>query len=388
MPDSITQSLTIPANREFSWKPSTVGVTGPWSLTGDDVPGLTLNTASGEFSGTPTTAGDYAFVIANEGGDVSASFILTIEDLAGGVSDISVPLDFDLDTGLVTRPGEKTAAVVFLGKFGDRLPVSVGFVRGGVLKDITPSKLKIGCKEFEPERLYSLNGDGTSISRVVSGDSWRTRAIIEFTRSELARLGTDYEGDFVSGVDVPAEIEIEVPETQNDVPDEWGGDGAVHADVTIIYSSGGSTTPLESFAFPLPGAGTYTVTVGWAADTAIYSFSGWPIVVVVSGTLGSLVIESISNGGPREATYNPSMHLRQGFNLDDYRIDGGTDLVIDLQSWISPRDATGAAGGTIVGDLTLTVAASGVGEYDVPVFRRTSQSFALRIERDLQPEVE
>lgn len=392
MPETLSQALTIALGRAFSWKPSAIGVAGPWSLTGDTPPGLTLSTTTGELSGTPTAAGTSAFVIANEGGDVTATLTLTVGAEAGDDEDVSIPLDFDLDTGLVTRPGEQEPATLYLGKIGDKLPVAIGFVRQGALKKITPTKLRIGVKEFEPERLIGLNGEGTDFDLVETAAGFRARTVIEFFRTDLGRLGQEYEGDFVSGTEVPAEIELSTLATLSTLPPEdTPAPELVSASVSVTNPSS-VMTDTDNLVFSLPGgAGTYRFSAVFAHATYGVEFE-WVDTVVDDGS---------GNFSVPNPTYLPRGKIRVDHGGGEWiefhcrRVSvtaGSSQITLVMTSWYIGWKASWP---TISGTLQVTaemIAAppTGVSPYDVDPgsFRRSSQSFRLRIERDLQPETE
>ena len=74
----------------------------------------------------------------------------------------SIEVDFDFETGVVTRtnaPVLPTAAklVVWLGKRGDQLVLSVGVTRNGTLLDLPMVFVHVGVKENEPDPLVVIN---------------------------------------------------------------------------------------------------------------------------------------------------------------------------------------------------------------------------------------
>lgn len=394
MPETLHHSLTIALGREFAWRPTALGVSGPWESTGDLPGGLSLSATTGELSGVPTAAGDFSFSIANEGGDVTVTFSLTVGTDPGDDEDVSVPLDFDLDYGIVTRPGQKEPARIFLGKIGDKRPVAIGFHRAGALKKVTPTSLKIGVKEFEPERLYPLNGDGSGFELVETASGFRVKTVIEYLRADLARLGRDYEGDFVSGTVVPCEIELTTNATLNTLPPASTPLPVVVTATVNLTSHSGVMHDTDNLVFALPaGAGTYRFSANFVHATFGKEWS-WVDTVVDDGA-GNL---SVPN-----PVYLPG-RLESRVRVD-YPSEGGW-----IETMIQRSTVTGGAGQitlqmvssytgyrtsfpTITGPLQVTaemIAAPpvGVSPYDSSPgqFRVSSRSFELIIERDLQPE--
>ena len=192
--------LTIPAtNFPSLW----IGASLP--------PGITLSD-TGRLSGIPTEGARFDTRIEASNADGSATAyldILVIEPVPVPAG-MGVRVNFDLDTGEVTRPGQKEGEpVLFWGRTGDRLHVLITFLRDGVPQEIAPSTIRIAVKEFEGEiRRYDLVADPSDIQPF--GARYQVRAV--FTAAALRTLAGDYEGDVSTGFNATAEIQFQTPE--------------------------------------------------------------------------------------------------------------------------------------------------------------------------------
>lgn len=383
MSEALNQNLTVPVNRAFAWSPAT-STPQPWSNTGTLPPGLSLDSDTGRLTGTPSLAGTYSFSISNNDDSVVVDFLMEVGSTGVKDEDVSIHLDFDLDTGLITRPGEDEPATLYLGKIGDRLPLAFGFKRGSSpLVQVSPTSLKVGAKEFEPEQLFALNGDGDEFDFVEYDNGPRVRTVIKFDRTELARLGTDYEGDFVSGTEVPAEVELRTPATVNTLPE--GEDPVIEQGNFAVSHSDEYDLQADDVVLSIGSAGTYRMKLRSDMSDSGFNFEReWTWTVVDDGS-GNL---SVPNPGFNHRTVQYTGIVGQlQFNMYYLGVTGGSGQITaeighHFGGYKDPF-------GTITGNLYLTAEKIANPPDDDPyisdpgVFIRSSQSFRLRIERDL-----
>lgn len=197
----------------------TLSATGsPTSWAVDTLPeGLSLATATGVITGTPTAEGLVTSEITATNGDGTSTAVSILWDVRaqppGGGNWNDLELDFDLQTRLVTIPGVTTAedGAVFRIAKGDRINLLIGFTKWGVLQDLKPGSetvsVKLGMKEFEPDRQIELAG-GTP-TKVGSADTTRFRIELYLDPADWSVLA-DYEGDLKTSFYPVTEIEVEV----------------------------------------------------------------------------------------------------------------------------------------------------------------------------------
>jgi len=185
-------------------------------------PGLTINN-QGLITGTPTTPGLYQVAIrANNADGLDQIFVLITvlaeeidEEHMGEWNDLV--LDFDLTTRQLAIHGKGAAvdgdgAGLFPMAEGDAMNLLVGFYRDGVLRDVNPNgehiSVKLALKEFEPERLLTL--EGGSPEKVVVGDSVRYRINAYLDPKAWLAVLSNYEEDEGTRMLALSEIELMV----------------------------------------------------------------------------------------------------------------------------------------------------------------------------------
>lgn len=92
-------------------------------------------------------------------------------------------------------------------KNGDRFPVVIGFRRGGVLQDLAILALRLGVKEFMPDRRVSFLEPG--LVKLGSGTSARYKAVLHVRPEDFRFILSNYANDRDYYTDVFAEFEVE-----------------------------------------------------------------------------------------------------------------------------------------------------------------------------------
>lgn len=372
-------SLEIPLGQTFGLTIPTANFPTLW--TGTSLPpGITLSD-TGRLSGIPTEGArfDTRIEAANADGSATAYLDILVVEPVPVPAGMGVWVNFDLDTGEVTRPGQKEGEpVLFWGRTGDRLPVLVAFFRDGVPQEIGPSTIRIAVKEFEGEiKRYDLVADPTDIQPF--GARYQVRAV--FTAAALRTLAGDYEGDVSTGFDATAEIQFETPEFVASTAAPVSATVALAPEIPGYYPLGDIDSVVASL--PVTEPGWYSLTLADVAHglTAIYD-----LLLTRSG--GGLAVASFtyrSEGSTPIGTVS-GIHVQ-------IATDGGAG-----PPWVTGnllptvKAVIWAPYGTTPTTLDLTVTATlapleaDTYDYDDTNDRRTSRPFRLRIERDLIPE--
>lgn len=374
------ESLQVPLGLPFAWFRGAPGATA-WAAS--NLPdGVSIDAITGVISGTPTVDSTFSVAVTPSNGDGAGApllLMLTVAPLSSTVETIGVMVDFDLDTGKVTRPGQADGSpVLFWGKTGDRIPVLVGFTRGGVLRDVTPSSIAIGVKEFEAETLWTLTADPTDFLKLGFGSSTRYLVIVTLTAAALRSLTGDYEGDVSSGLDMVAEIEVTVPE----VVESSSAPVAAVESFTLDHASNVSyNSHVWQFLLPVSEAGWYDLEV--STVTAGLPAVEFTVQVLLAYGPGGLTVSAV-DGAVSAAGSDGSIHLICYQSESDSIDYAAGNLRVGLLSYYtyypSGSDPTNVA---VVSTATLTAVEAD--PYDNPEWKRTSQNFLVRMERDLQP---
>ena len=210
-----TSILAYRKGEYFAYQPAATNSPTSWSATGLP-PGMTINPTTGLIQGAPTIQGVYdVTLIASNASGPSAPLVVPVGvEAVPYETDASIEIDFDLDTGLVTRTrgsGGSKDAVIF-GKRGDKFVVAVGLIKDGVLMDIPVVALCIGVKEFEPDPLIILN-DGL-FRRSGDYETTRYKVVVDLNNPSipggrpLPGALSDYEADSGTGFDGIGEIQL------------------------------------------------------------------------------------------------------------------------------------------------------------------------------------
>ena len=372
-------SLEIPLGQTFGLTIPAANFPSLW--TGTSLPpGIALSDA-GRLSGIPTEAArfDSRINASNADGSATAYLDILVFEPVPVPAGMGVRVNFDLDTGEVTRTGQQEGEpVLFWGRTGDRLPVLVTFLRDGVPQEVGPSTIRIAVKEFEGEsRRYDLVTDPTDIQPF--GASYQVRAV--FTAAALRTLAGDYEGDLSTGFDATAEIQIETPEFVGSAAAPVSATVSLAPEIPGDYPLGDTDSVVASL--PVTEPGWYSLTLADVAHslTAIYD-----LLITRSG--GGLAVASItyrSEGSSPIGTVS-GVHVQiatDGTAVPPW-VTGNLRPTVKAVIW--------APYGTAPTTLDLTVTATlapleaDAYDYDDNDDRRTSRPFRLRIERDLIPE--
>ena len=210
-----TSILAYRKGEYFAYQPAATNNPTLWSATGLP-PGMTINPATGLIQGAPLIQGvyDVTLIAANASGPSVPLVVPIGVESVPYEPDACIELDFDLDTGLVTRTrssGSDKDAVLF-GKRGDRFIIAVGLIKDAVLMDIPVVALSIGVKEFEPDPLIVLN-DGI-FKRSGDYETTRYKIVVDLNNPSIAGgkslPGTlsDYEADTGTGFDGLGELQL------------------------------------------------------------------------------------------------------------------------------------------------------------------------------------
>lgn len=184
-----------------------------WTVTGLRN-GVTFNSTTGLISGTPTKAChlDVVAVAANgDGASLPIRFVIIVLD-EGGEIGAAVTLNYDLESGAVTslQPEYKkddkslAPAPILFGKTKSRLPIAVGFHRGGTLFAVALDSLHLAIRELIPEPLLLLTDGSFNIVQTSAGP--RYIIFVDLTSDEWANVASNYEGDFDTFFDARAEL--------------------------------------------------------------------------------------------------------------------------------------------------------------------------------------
>ena len=187
-----------------------------WSA--DGLPeGLVINPATGLVSGAATVPGVYNVTLRARNLDgQSADHIIVIGvEPNRYLQDASIEIDINLRDGRVRLAGppevpsgnqSNEPQPSLHVKSGDRLVLSIGFMKDETLVELPLEQIRLGLKEFEPERLHLVN-DG-SYALVGQFDEARYQIVAEFSGSTLNAILSGYEEDVATFFDAVAEIEF------------------------------------------------------------------------------------------------------------------------------------------------------------------------------------
>jgi hypothetical protein len=188
----------------------------PTSWTASGLPsGMSISNA-GLVSGAATAAGVYLVkVIATNGEGPSAPL-----EVAMGIEDtnfndgIGIEVNIDLRSGAVSVPGITPAsgenasqAVMFL-KYGDKVFLDVGLLKGEELQTMAMASIVMNIREFDAETVLVQTNGGLEI--IGSSDRLRYRILVDLDTPELINALGNYQGDYQTTFDAIAEIEWRV----------------------------------------------------------------------------------------------------------------------------------------------------------------------------------
>lgn len=375
---TVSESFQVPLGLPFQWSREAPGATA-WAASGLP-PGVVVDPDTGLISGTPTAEGVFPVLLTPSNGDGAGAPLLlsvTVAPLVAVAETVGVLVDFDLDSGRVTAPGVPAGdPVIFWGRTRDRLPVLVGFHRGGVLRDVSPSEIAVGIKEFEDGQLFSLTPDPADFLRVGFGSSTRYLITVVLTAAALRRLMADYGEDTVAGADMVGEIQVTVPEIV-----EAAGDPvvAVESFSLLTASNVSPSNHVWDFLLPVSAAGWYDLQV--STVTAGLSAAAFTVQVLLANGPGGLVVSAVE-GSVAASQTNGSLYLvcvESGGGSIDY---AAGNLRVGLRSYYTYYPGSGDPGPVAVAS-TATLSPVAADEYEAAAWVRTSRGFLFRSERDL-----
>lgn len=114
--------------------------------------GLACDEDTGTISGTPDTAGEYTItLIATNGSGASAPLIFgaSVHEIPN-TDDGLVEINANLQTGIVWNESVTTGAILY-AKNGTKLPVALGLERGGTLRALTLTNVKVVLRDDYPD---------------------------------------------------------------------------------------------------------------------------------------------------------------------------------------------------------------------------------------------
>jgi hypothetical protein len=187
----------------------------PTSWTGNGLPSGMAISSTGLVSGAATAAGVYLVrVIATNGDGPSAPL-----ELAMGIEDtnfndgIGIEVNIDLRSGAVSVPGitpsgsNGSQAVMFL-KYGDKVFLDIGFLKGEELQTMAMASIVMNVREFDGETALVQSNGGLEI--IGTSDRPRYRILVDLDTPELLNALGNYQNDYQTTFDAIAEIEWRV----------------------------------------------------------------------------------------------------------------------------------------------------------------------------------
>ncbi len=163
----ITSILAFPKGQLMpAYWPSATGSPTSWACY--PVPaGLSFNTTSGKLTGTPTEAGVYELQItATNGTGTSAPLLVALGIFEGaGLTGAYVPLNWELGSNKITRPGAASGEPVIVGVVGSTLLYALAITQGGVPQDLGAlTGLRLVFKATDEDSLiYASTGNSVQM---------------------------------------------------------------------------------------------------------------------------------------------------------------------------------------------------------------------------------
>lgn len=187
----------------------------PTSWTANGLPSGMVISSSGLINGAATAAGVYLVkVIATNGDGPSAPL-----EVAMGIEDtnfndgIGIEVNIDLRSGAVSVPGitpsssQASQAVMFL-KYGDKVFLDVGFLKGEELQTMAMASIVMNIREFDGETVLVQSNGGIEI--IGTSDRPRYRILVDLDMPDIINALGNYQGDYQTTFDAIAEIEWRV----------------------------------------------------------------------------------------------------------------------------------------------------------------------------------
>jgi len=187
----------------------------PTSWTANGLPSGMSISNTGLISGAATAAGVYLIKIIATNGDGSSAPL----EVAMGIEDtnfndgIGIEMNIDLRSGAVSVPGitpsgsNASQAVMFL-KYGDKVFLDVGFLKGEELQTMAMASIVMNIREFDGETVLVQSNGGIEI--IGTSDRPRYRILVNLDTPDLLNALANYQTDYQTTFDAIAEIEWRV----------------------------------------------------------------------------------------------------------------------------------------------------------------------------------
>lgn len=186
----------------------------PTSWAATNLPtGLSINTTTGEITGTPTTAQTRTVALtATNGSGASAPLTFVMKVVESGIADEGlIDLNVDLQTGLVTNPAMAADVPQSYGKDGNVLGFAIGFVRDSALRSLDISNIKVSLRDtYDDAPVTLFNGAPAAPLNALAP---RYRVKFDLTPAAIVNALTEHESDGdIGGTDfeMRAKCDIEV----------------------------------------------------------------------------------------------------------------------------------------------------------------------------------
>lgn len=208
-----TSVLGYRKGQYFEYQMAATNSPTAWVATGLPT-GMTIN-SSGKISGAATYAGVYLVrVIASNADGPSAAL-----EIAIGIEDtnfndgIGIEVNIDLRSGAVFVPGvtptgqEENPATLFL-KYGDKVFLDIGFLKGEELQAMAIGLITLNIREYDGETILIQSNGAVEI--IGTTDRPRYRILVDLDVEALANALGNYQGDYQTTFKAIAEIEWRV----------------------------------------------------------------------------------------------------------------------------------------------------------------------------------
>lgn len=192
--DPLTSLLAFTQGLKVNVQPSATESPTSWACT--NLPtGLSINTTTGLISGVPSEPWlGKSVLTATNGSGTSTPVTLDVAVTANDKYDTvaAVEIDIDVETKVVWCPSVTNGTPPIFAARGDKVMVSIGLRKQGLLQDLNLNFIKAYVKEFDDDgEDYAVN-DGT-VEKIGSGIQTRYLILLDFTGAEFASLLAEYE---------------------------------------------------------------------------------------------------------------------------------------------------------------------------------------------------
>ena len=208
-----TSGLGYRKGQYFEYQMQATNSPTSWAANGLPT-GMSISSA-GLVSGAATVAGVYLVkVIASNGDGPSVPL-----EVAMGIEDtnfndgIGIEVNIDLRSGAVSVPGitpsgsNASQSVMFL-KYGDKVFLDIGFLKGEELQTMAMASIVMNIREFDGETALVQSNGGIEI--IGTSDRPRYRILVNLDTPELLNALGNYQADYQTTFDAIAEIEWRV----------------------------------------------------------------------------------------------------------------------------------------------------------------------------------